>query len=539
MTMNKNDTSILSVLDDNTNTKDESNKKQKFSQDTKQSSEEAETAKSSKEEELKSSFLDLISQLNELKKGSLNLEDLNLSKYKTVLEDTPANWEFSEESETYNTTFEFDEWSDLETFNDFFKKENVDWSVFSNESNQFIVSLTTPNKELAEEFNELFSNEEEEEVEKKSKDNKKKLETKKELSSEKELDLVPLISSELTCFEQGENQYVKIPIARLGSWVHPEYGDIEFKEEDLNRLQSSIESNELGWEPPLFYGHPQEGGAPAEGYLLKAFREGDTLFGIWSVNQTTYEEIKKGRFRYSSAEFLENYISKRSGEELGNVLVGMALTNRPFIPDLPKNVALDEESNTYNFSMELSLSEEENYKEKDEDTIDNQYSSMTDTKNEEQKLREELDNYKAQLTDQQNKLEEYNKELKAVKESYESQLQHANEQIKELTQRIRSSEVEEKLSRLEQLNIPQTEKDRYKELLKNGSLGSSEDDVMRSLEEMSNSFGSTLLEQHGQSTTTQEENKKEQEDGDPLKQSPHYQKYKENLERAKNNKKQM
>lgn len=537
MTMSKDDTSILSVLDDNTNTEEKSNKKEEFVEQ--ENSKEVKTANNSKEEELKSSFLDLINQLNELKKGSLNLEDLNLSKYKTVLEETPANWEFSEETESYNTTFEFDEWSDLDTFNDFFKRENVDWSVFSNESNQFIVSLTTPDRELAEEFNELFTKEEEEETEKKPKDvPKKKLNSKREFSSEKELDLVPLITSQLTCFEQGENQYVKIPIARLGSWVHPEYGEIEFKEEDLNRLQSSIESNELGWEPPLFYGHPQEGGAPAEGYLLKAFREGETLFGIWSVNQTTYEEIKKGRFRYSSAEFLENYISKRSGEELGNVLVGMALTNRPFIPDLPKNVALDEESNTYNFSMELSLSEEENYNENDKED-QYKYSSMAETKNEEQKLREELDNYKAQLTDQQNKLEEYNQELKAVKESYESQLQHANEQIKELTQRIRSSEVEEKINRLEQFNIPQTEKDRYKELLKNGSLGSSEDDVMRSLEEMSNSFGSTLLEQHGQSTTTQEENKKEQEDGDPLKQSPHYKKYKENLERAKNNKKQM
>jgi len=187
--------------------------------------------------------------------------------------------------------------------------------------------------------------------------------------------------------------------------------------------------------------------------------------------------------------------------------------------------------------MELSLSEEE-ANNQHEDTINKSYSSMTETKNEEQKLREELDNYKAQLTEQQNKLEEYNQELKAVKESYESQLQQANEQIKELTQRIRNSEVEEKLSRLEQLNIPQTEKDRYKELLKNGSLGSSEDDVMRSLEEMSNSFGSTLLEQHGQSTNTQEENKREQEEGDPLKQSPHYQKYLENLERVKK-KKQM
>jgi len=329
MTMNNNDTTILSVLDNNTNLDDKSTKRQKPSQKFEQPEPDTtDSAGNSREEELKSSFLDLINQLNELKEGNMKLEDLNLSKYKTVLEETPANWEFSEETEVYNTTFEFDEWSDLNTFNDFFKKEGVEWSVFSNESNQFIVSLETPHKELAEEFNEIFSKKEE--SEKKSKEvPKKKFKNKKNLSSEEESNLVPLISSQLTCFEQGENQYVKIPIARLGSWVHPEYGDIEFKEEDLNRLQSSIEANELGWEPPLFYGHPQEGGAPAEGYLLKAFREGDTLFGIWSVNQTTYEEIKKGRFRYSSAEFLENYKSKRTGQELGNVLVGMALTNRP------------------------------------------------------------------------------------------------------------------------------------------------------------------------------------------------------------------
>lgn len=489
----------------------------------------------------------LVKQLEELKQEARASEP----EQQTLEEETPENWEFSDEKEVYETSFTFDQWSDLDGISSFLQKDEVNWTVFPYQGN-FTVAVSVGSKELAKEFNELFTEqgealaaEESGESPVEEGDAKKQEEAEgatssdsaqpsKEFSSESQVYdekyVAPMVSSELTCFEHDSGHYVKIPIARKGSWKHPEYGDIEFTEKDLNELQQTIQNNELGWEPPLFYGHPSGGGAPSEGYLVSTFREGDTLFGIWSVNSTTYQEIKAGRFRYSSGEFLDNYKSKRTGEPVGSVLIGMALTNRPFIPDLPRNVALEEGDQPYMFSMELSLNQgdqEENAKgnsmtQEQQEAPKNQEQQETKLSNESaaepqgeevdiEKLKEERDQAR--------------QELEQVKNSYQKQLDEAKKEINSLKDYLRQREVQEKVARLEQLDIPQQEKDRHIKLIKDGSLGESEEEVIRSLEELSGTFGSTMLEQHSQSHDTTQLNEPQANNStpDPLKDSPHAQ----------------
>jgi len=507
---------------------------------------------------LKEQYSQILKRLDDIESAKSSQQGENEQPDETQ-EDTPENWQFSEESQVYETSFTFDDWPELSVFSDFFQKEEVNWNVYPHKGS-FTVSLSADSKETAKEFNDLFTEQEQsltaESTESSKGDSspKKKSNDTKPIESDKELDdqdieekvTSPMLSSEIKCFEHRNQYLVKIPIARKGSWKHPEYGDMEFTAEYLNNLQRTIDNSELGWEPPLFFGHPTTSGAPSEGYLVSTFREGDTLFGIWSVNSTTYDEIKAGRFRYSSAELIDDYKSKKTGEPVGSVLIGMALTNRPFIPDLHENVALGEYDKPYMFSMELSLDESEINKEdfmtqKEQEVKNNSDQTVQSAKPEVSSS--ENTNQSYQYSESTDKVEEIKRErdaarqeLEQVKDLYQSQLNEAREEINKLKDHVRQREVQEKVARLEQLSIPRKQKDKHIELVKNGSLGSSEEDVIQSLEEMSDSFGSTMLEQHGESQDTTKLNEPNQ---DPLKQSPHAEAINSLYEQARQRKKQM
>jgi len=57
--------------------------------------------------------------------------------------------------------------------------------------------------------------------------------------------------------------------------------------------------------------------------------------GLWAKLVFTDEGMKlleENKFRYVSAEFVENYVDKQTGENVGYVFVGLALTNKPAHP---------------------------------------------------------------------------------------------------------------------------------------------------------------------------------------------------------------
>jgi hypothetical protein len=502
----------------------------------------------------------LIQVLEEIKEGNMSLEDLKHLQEKEASsseraegkEESLESWNFSEETGKYHSTLEFDQWGDLDSL-DLLNHKDLEWSINQNEKD-LSVDLTTSSKEVAKEFEEKFRTIQNFQEEERSDETVQKYEAVK---TEADTSVLKdnFSQGSVSCFEQDNKHFVKIPIATVGEWHHPQYGKVEFTQEKLEEIKANIESNELGWEPPLFYGHPTDGGASSKGFLEKIFVEEDTLFGIWAVSKTVYDQVQNDEFRYSSSEFITNFTSKRTGKEIGNVLIGMALTNRPFIPDLPRNVALEEEGTIYKFSTELTFQETADSKlstapdlgevEDNEDSVQDKKQETTMTQNsldqkQEEQLRAELEEHKNKLKEYQEQLDKYSNELETVKQTYENQLNQATEEIKELRGRIRQSEVDNQIDRLDQLKgIPEKQVEEYKEMVRNGSLGSSEEHVIRSLEEMSQSFSTEVFEQNGQTNSVVEENAPSNSKKGPegqkslLEDSPHFEKYQENKEKAK------
>lgn len=182
---------------------------------------------------------------------------------------------------------------------------------------------------------------------------------------------LPLSNAPLQCFssvlekdgEQVTQYFAKVPVATIGSWKHPVYKTVSFCQKDYDQIIQNFSDSVLGFEPPLFLGHPLNTdtleGAPAEGFLTSLQQEGSELYGIYEiVDEQTYSDIQKGKYRYASAEVIRNY-KDHSGTNKGIILFGHALTNRPFVPNLPRVEAMSHQQRSFEtlpqlFTLDLS-----------------------------------------------------------------------------------------------------------------------------------------------------------------------------------------
>lgn len=156
---------------------------------------------------------------------------------------------------------------------------------------------------------------------------------------------LPLPYSDSWCLSEQTTaegkRYIRVPIAVLGEWDHPSYGKVTFSQDDFNDMQQNWKQGVTGYEPPLFLGHPISKdvmeGDPAVAFLESLYQEGDVLFGQYDpVDDEAFDKTRKGHYRYSSAEVVRNATSKETGKKVGTLLVGAALTNRPFLTRMPR-----------------------------------------------------------------------------------------------------------------------------------------------------------------------------------------------------------
>ncbi len=162
---------------------------------------------------------------------------------------------------------------------------------------------------------------------------------------------------------------LKIPIARIGIWEHPLYRYVAFTQKDFDDIKHNFKERSWGFDPYLRYGHARYEGAsdgePATAFMRDIQQEGDVLFGIFDpVDENVVREIKEGRYRYASAEVTRNAPGKRLGgpKNIGSILTAVALTNAPFVPDLPENQVLSSNPSDEHFFVlnqkETSMPEE-------------------------------------------------------------------------------------------------------------------------------------------------------------------------------------
>ncbi len=143
------------------------------------------------------------------------------------------------------------------------------------------------------------------------------------------------------------SKVLKLPVAKLGSWFHETYGTIEFSQADLDDFARNFHMNARGYEPYVRYGHSEKGpglhgGEPALAHMIDIFQEGDVLFGLFvPKTEKVLGEVENDEYRYISPEFVRCAYDRDTNARLGPLLLGVALTNSPSIPWLPRNTVID------------------------------------------------------------------------------------------------------------------------------------------------------------------------------------------------------
>lgn len=134
-----------------------------------------------------------------------------------------------------------------------------------------------------------------------------------------------------------ENNLIKVPFVKKGTWKHDVYGDVTFTDKDVKELITNYKANVTGFTPYLTLGHLDEelnstDSHRKRGDLKDILEEGDTTYGIFKVSDEIYTRVENGEYEYSSGEFHRNFKDRDSGNPVGTTVLRVALTNSPFLP---------------------------------------------------------------------------------------------------------------------------------------------------------------------------------------------------------------
>lgn len=136
-----------------------------------------------------------------------------------------------------------------------------------------------------------------------------------------------------------------------GTFDHEQYGELDFSAKTLSEIKRNFDSGAREIEIAIDRDHKAtEGDSTAMGWLeqmqLRPALSDGTPAGLWGCIRWTdigLHEIEAQHFRYFSPEFKPEYTNQLSGKQFHNVVIGGALTNRPFLKAMPA-IALAEVS---------------------------------------------------------------------------------------------------------------------------------------------------------------------------------------------------
>lgn len=207
-------------------------------------------------------------------------------------------------------------------------------------------------------------------------------------------------------------EYIESAIFREGSFKHRWYGDIDFDEAYLDAIIKNFNDNINPQAISVNLDHRPSGGAfgwvPQEtGALFKKRLSFNTpmgpvsktfLMARWEPTDEAWDLIKQKKYRYFSAEVAPNFTTREYMEvptnggdrkdktvmEYGPALTGFALTNNPFIPNLP-GLFSETSGISGSIDMQSDLSREDGvagffcsvYKEEKADDIENEAEVIT------------------------------------------------------------------------------------------------------------------------------------------------------------------
>jgi len=153
--------------------------------------------------------------------------------------------------------------------------------------------------------------------------------------------LIPQIA--LSEIFSSSDKTSEIEVLHAGVWEHPQYGTIRITEADIDKFMDSFNEKVRKVDIAVDQEHmPEKGAAGWFRSMKKVFEEGKTKLKAtieWTKLGT--QLIQDGIFKYFSPEFDFAYEDMETHEQFENVLLGGALTNRPYFKSLAP-VALSE-----------------------------------------------------------------------------------------------------------------------------------------------------------------------------------------------------
>lgn len=158
-----------------------------------------------------------------------------------------------------------------------------------------------------------------------------------------------LIAFPIQLFAESSKNYSELPdeihVVPTGKWDHPAYGEMEITTAHIAEFVKNFK-DKVRLDIPITAGHDNGmsgGELPAIGWFREVYDRG--VNGLYAFVEWTEEGKKllsERAFKYFSPEFYEQYTDPETGEKYSHVLVGGALTNKPYFKELDAVVAFSE-----------------------------------------------------------------------------------------------------------------------------------------------------------------------------------------------------
>lgn len=138
----------------------------------------------------------------------------------------------------------------------------------------------------------------------------------------------------------GADGLIEIPIAITGRWKRGEH-EFAITRDDLKLMEANFRRRKNG-EINIDYDHASEmpevakgGPIPSAGRIVKV-RSNGALYASIEFTPRALGLIKNREYRFVSPAIAWGVKDKVTGEDLGTALTSLALTNRPFLEELPQ-----------------------------------------------------------------------------------------------------------------------------------------------------------------------------------------------------------
>lgn len=157
------------------------------------------------------------------------------------------------------------------------------------------------------------------------------------------------IAFPIQLFRESGESFAELPdeihVVPVGEWDHPAYGLMKITSSDIKEFIRNFK-DKVRRDLPITAGHDNGmsgGELPAIGWFKDLIDRG--IAGLYAVVEWTDQGkqlLSEGAFKYFSPEFYETYEDPETGKIFNHVLVGGALTNKPYFKELQAVVSFSE-----------------------------------------------------------------------------------------------------------------------------------------------------------------------------------------------------